>query len=244
MRVVKWVVIRAFRLVCGLLLRVQVIGMERLPRTGPVILAINHVNTIDGLLMRAILPRDIVGWAKAELWGNPLIRLAAQSLNTIPLRRGEMDLQSVRMALSVLANGGLLGIAPEGTRSWHGRLQRAHPGLIHLAQHAPQTWIQPLAIYGQESVKSHILRLRRTPVTVVFGQGFQIRVPAGAAARQSRQQAVDEVMAQIAALLPPQYRGVYSDLEASTEECLRFPTGASSNVKRGAASAAQAQART
>jgi 1-acyl-sn-glycerol-3-phosphate acyltransferase len=180
---------------------------------------------VDGLLLRAILPREIIGWGKVELWHNPFTRIVAQSLHTIPLRRGELDLGSVRLALQALKEGKLLGIAPEGTRSWHGRLQKARPGLILLAQHAPDTLILPTAIYGQERLSQNLRRFRRTEVKVVLGQGFFLETSGSRATQQVRQEMIDEVMAQIASLLPAAYRGVYSSFAAATERHLRFPSG-------------------
>jgi 1-acyl-sn-glycerol-3-phosphate acyltransferase len=230
MTAIRWTVIAVLKILAKTLLKVEVAGLERLPASGPVILAINHINSIDGLLLRAFLPRDIIGWAKAEIWGNPILRILAESLDTIPLRRGELDIHSVRLALQALGEGKLLGIAPEGTRSWHGRLQQGHPGLVFLALRAPDTFILPTVIYGQERFDKNLRRLRRTKVNVVFGQGFYLDAGGCRATRKMRQEMTDEIMMQIAALLPPEYRGVYSDVAAATERYLRFPPGAESNL--------------
>ena len=230
MQAIQWIIVAVLRIMARVLLRVEISGLERLPKTGPVIVALNHINSVDGLLLRAILPREIIGWGKVELWHNPFTRIVAQSLHTIPLRRGELDMGSVRIALQALDEGKLLGIAPEGTRSWHGRLQNARPGLILLALHAPGTLIQPVAIYGQERLSQNLRRLRRTEVRVAFGQGFYVNTNGSKATREVRQEMIDEVMAQIASLLPAAYRGVYSDLATATDRHLRFPTGFTSNL--------------
>lgn len=232
MTAIRWTVIAVLKILARILLKVEVAGLERLPASGPVILAINHINSIDGLLLRALLPRDIIGWAKAEIWGNPILRTLAESLDTIPLRRGELDIHSVRLALQALSKEKLLGIAPEGTRSWHGRLQQGHPGLVFLALRAPDTFILPTVIYGQERFDQNLRRLRRTEVNVVFGQGFYLDAGGCRATREMRQEMTDEIMMQIAALLPAEYRGVYSDVAAATERYLRFPPGAKSNLHR------------
>jgi len=231
MRVIRWAFVTTLRILSKVLLKVQVVGMERLPASGPVILAINHINSVDALLLRALLPREIVAWAKAEIWDNPIFRVIAQSLDSIPLRRGEMDVGAARLAIQRLSEGKMLGIAPEGTRSWHGRLQRGRPGLVFLALHAPHVYILPTVLYGQESLSHNVRRLRRTPVTVFFGQGFYLEPGESRVTQEVRQAIVDEVMAQIASLLPPPYRGVYSDLAAASESHLRFPPGTMSNLR-------------
>ncbi|MBM4429253.1 MAG: 1-acyl-sn-glycerol-3-phosphate acyltransferase [Chloroflexi bacterium] len=230
MRVIRWAIIITLRLLSKVLLKVRVVGMERLPASGPVILAINHINSVDALLLRALLPRDIIAWAKVEIWENPILRVFAQALDSIPLRRGELDLGSARLAIQRLSEGKMLGIAPEGTRSWHGRLQRGRPGLVFLAQHAPQVYVMPVVLYGQEALSHNLRRLRRTPVTVRFGQGFYLDLGEGRVTQELRQGIIDQVMAQIAALLPPAYRGVYSDLAVASESNLRFPPGTTSNL--------------
>jgi 1-acyl-sn-glycerol-3-phosphate acyltransferase len=211
---IKWAFDRVVRSLARLAFDVHVTGLEHVPQRGPVILATNHINSFDAFLIRATMPREIIAWAKAELWENPITRPIVRAIGTIPLRRGELDLYSVRQAVRALQAGNMLGIAPEGTRSWHGRLQRARPGLILLAQQVPQTVILPTAVYGQESFGHNARRVRRTSVQVVLGQGFRIRVQERRIPRDRRQEAIDQVMAQIALLLPRAYRGVYADPSA------------------------------
>jgi 1-acyl-sn-glycerol-3-phosphate acyltransferase len=207
--------------VARILLQVQTTGLERVPASGPVILAVNHINFIDPLLVYTLLPRETIGLAKAELWGNLISRLVAQSWNTIPIRRGEMDLNAARRALQVVHDGGMLGLAPEGTRSHHGRLQQGRPGVVLLALRAPDALILPLAIYGQEQFFRNLRRLRRTKVNVVVGPGFYLSPGDGKITREMRQAMSDEIMMQIAALLPPQYRGIYGSFPTASRY-LRF----------------------
>ena len=214
----SWVV----KLLAKCLLRVEAIGIERIPASGPVILAINHVNFIDAPLLYALVPRHTTGLVKAELWQQPMLGVVARAWGTIPIRRGDLDLDAFRRALQVLRQGNLLGLAPEGTRSHDGCLLNGRPGAVMLALRAPDTCIVPMAIYGHEHYAQHWLRLRRTPVHLRFGQPFRLKVRAGPVTRKARQRMTDEIMWQIAALLPSQYRGVYSDLRAATQDYLDF----------------------
>ena len=231
MEAIRWISVTVVKLLARILLKVEVAGLERIPASGPVILAINHVNFIDAPLLYALLPRKITGLAKVELWDKPVLGLVASSWRAIPIRRGELDLNAVRLALHALREGKVLGIAPEGTRSHHGRLQRGRPGIVLLALRAPDALILPMAIYGHEYFDRNLRQLRRTEVNLVFGQGFHLNPGSGRITHEMRQQMTNEIMMQIAALLPPQYRGVYSDLTAATERYLRFPVGATSNVR-------------
>jgi 1-acyl-sn-glycerol-3-phosphate acyltransferase len=150
----------------------------------------------------------------------------------IPVRRGELDLNAIRLSVKALREGKVLGLAPEGTRSHHGRLQPARSGLVLMALRAPEAPIVPVAIYGQEKYRQNLSRLRRTEVNMVVGERFWLDAGGERVTHKMRQQMTDEIMIQIAALLPPEYRGVYSDLASATEDYLRFETGAESNLQK------------
>ena len=225
MGVVHWISVRFIRLVARVLLRVQVTGLERVPASGPVIMVINHINFIEPLLLYVLLPRHVTGLAKVELWDHLISRLVAQAWGSIPIRRGEMDLDAIRRALQIVQQGGMLGLAPEGTRSHHGCLQRGRPGIVLLALHAPQALILPVAVYGQEQFYDNLRRLRRTRVRVVMGQGFYLHVGEGRVTHEMRQTISDEIMLQIAALLPEQYRGAYGDSPPTAPRYLRLAQG-------------------
>jgi 1-acyl-sn-glycerol-3-phosphate acyltransferase len=89
----------------------------------------------------------------------------------------------------------------------------------------------PLVYHGGELFWSNLSRLRRTDFHIVVGQPFYLNAGEDKVTRRVRQQMTDEVMYQMAALLPPAYRGVYSNLTAATETYLRFPPGAESNLR-------------
>ena len=231
MEAIRWISVGAVRLLARILLKVDMSGLERIPASGPVILATNHVNFIDAPLLYALMPRQITGLAKIEIWDNPVLGLVATSWGVIPIQRGELDLDAIRLALRALHEGKILGIAPEGTRSHHGRLQRGRPGIVLLALHVPDALMLPMALYGHEGFFRNLRQLRRTHINLVFGQGFYLDPGKARITHEMRQEMTDEIMMQIAALLPPQYRGVYSDLTAATERYLHFPPGAISNVR-------------
>jgi 1-acyl-sn-glycerol-3-phosphate acyltransferase len=232
MRVIRWISVTVIRLAARALLRVQVSGLEHMPTSGPAILVVNHINFIEPLLLYVLLPRQVTALAKVELWHNLISRLVAQSWGSIPIRRGEMDLNAIRRALQVIQGGGVLGVAPEGTRSHHGRLQRARPGVVLLALRAAGTLILPVAVYGQEQFYHNLLRLRRTAVQVVIGQGFYLNPGPARVTHEMRQVITDEIMVRIASLLPAQYRGVYGDMPASAARHLRPEQGVTNSRDR------------
>ncbi len=215
-----------------LLCRVDDAQLARVPDQGPLIIVANHVNFLEvPLLYTHLQPRPVTGFAKAETWDNAALGALFDLGGAIPLRRGEADIAALRQALKALEAGQFLAVAPEGTRSGHGRLQPGHPGVVFLALRSGAPLL-PVAYYGGELFWRNLPRLRRTDFHIVVGQPFYLDADGVKVTHQVRQQMVDEIMYQVAALLPPAYRGVYSDLAAATEAYLRFSPGVESNLRR------------
>jgi 1-acyl-sn-glycerol-3-phosphate acyltransferase len=205
-----------------ILCRVDDAQLARVPDQGPLILVSNHVNFLEiPVLYTHLQPRPLTGFAKAETWDNPFLGALGNLWGAIPLRRGEADLAALRRGLSALEAGQIVGVAPEGTRSGDGRLQGGHSGVVVLALRSGAPLL-PMAYYGGEKLKQNLRRLRRTAFHIVVGHPFYLDTRGVRVTREVRQQMVDEIMYQIAALLPPAYRGHYSDLGAATETYLRF----------------------
>ena len=210
------------RFVIRLLLRVETEGMEQMPREGPLILMYNHIHLIDPVVLVAIVPRYAVAISKAEVMGWPIIGTLVHRYPSIPVRRGEMDMSAVRQSVAVLNAGHAFIITPEGTRSRIGKLQRAKSGMVFLAQRCGDSLVMPVAVTGTPDFPQGLKRLRRVPVHYRFGRPFRFHWPEGRLKRGVMQQMSDEAMYELARLLPPEMRGVYSDLEAATTEWLRF----------------------
>ena len=225
------VVTSALKGLTRLLCRVDDAQLARVPERGPLIIVANHINFLEApLIYTHLQPRPVTGFAKAETWNNPVLGALFDLGGAIPLRRGEADMTALRQALKALEAGRILAVTPEGTRSGHGRLQPGRPGVVLLALRSGAPLL-PVVYYGGELFWRNLPRLRRTDFHIVVGQPFYLDAGGVKVIRQVRQQMTDEIMYQIAALLPPAYRGVYSDLAAATETYLRFPPGAESNLR-------------
>lgn len=202
--------------------RVDAAQLARVPQQGPLIIIANHINFLEVPVMYVYMqPRPVTGFAKAENWKNPFTRWLLDMCEAIPLERGEADMSAIHAALAMLEGNHILAIAPEGTRSYHGRLQRGRPGTVMIALHSGAP-ILPLVYYGGEHFEQNLRRLRRTDFHIAVGQPFHIDTGGERVTRQIRQHITDEMMYQLAALLPPEYRGVYADLDAATTTYLRF----------------------
>ena len=231
MKLVNWLVTSTTKGFLRSVCRVDDAQLAKVPAEGPLIYVTNHVSFLEVPLIQTHLePRPTTGFAKAEAWENPILRFLAGLWEPIPLHRGEVDRSAFRQALGALEAGRIMGLAPEGTRSGDGRLQQGKPGVILLALRSGAP-VMPLVHYGGELFWRNLARLRRTKFCFVVGHPFYVDAGGIRVTRKVRQQMTDEIMYQMAALLPPAYRGVYADLDEATETYLRFPDGSQSNLR-------------
>jgi len=212
-----------------LLLRLKVEGLEKVPLQGPVILMINHVNFLDPFVVVASMPRHVTAMSKIENFSIPFWGWVFKMYGAIPVRRGEVDRKALKEALDVLKGDTMLLIAPEGTRSHDRALQKAHNGLAYIG-HRSAAAIVPVAITGSPDFAHNIKRLRRTPVHVKLGTPFYLRTKTRRLDRQAMEAMTAEAMYQLAALLPPDYRGMYADLDQATEHYIQFLDSSGSNL--------------
>lgn len=214
--------------------RVDDVELAKVPLKGPVILATNHINAIEiPAMLSHLYPRQATGLAKVESWKNPLFKLLYTIYRAVPVRRGALDMNAIRQCLERLTEGYILAVAPEGTRSFDGQLQQGHSGVALLAVRSGAP-VQPVVYFGHEVLWKNLRRLKRTPFIIRVGNPFRIDLHGERMNKNNGQDVTDEIMYQIAALLPPSYRGVYADLSKATERYLKFEPGAGSSLSRAA----------
>jgi len=214
---------RTLRVVVRMLFKLEVEGVERIPRTGPVLLIGNHVNFVDAALGYIFSRRYVKGMTAIETRGRLLFNFFAWAVDAIYVERGTPDRRALQACVDALRAGWVLYLAPEGTRSHDGRLTKGYAGmvlvLLHAGTHIP---VLPIAYIGLEHFWTSIRRLRRTPARMVVGEPFYISPPQGRAGREVREQIAAEMMSQIAAMLPPENRGLYADQATQEPQYLRF----------------------
>lgn len=150
-----------------LFMDLEVHGLENLPASGPVVLAVNHLTSYDVVVSNLAVPqRPIFYMGKAELFRNPIFGWLFRNMLGFPVQRGRRDLWALGFALELLHDGQIVGIYPEGHRSDDGNLQRAKSGAARLAI-AANCPIVPMALNGTP----HLLRslTRRARVTASLG---------------------------------------------------------------------------
>ena len=226
------VVNSGLKILTRMFVRVDEQELVQVPQEGPLILVANHINFLEVPLMYSHLyPRPLTGWAKRETWKNPLFAVLFNMYNAIPIRRGENDLSALNGAMDALKNRMILAISPEGTRSNIGQLAQGKPGVVLLAQRSGAP-ILPIAYYGGELFWKKLFHLRWTHFHIRVGHPFKIETNGQSLSRDIRQEITDEIMYQVAALLPPDYRGFYSNIGKAQETYLCFEAGVSSNLLR------------
>jgi 1-acyl-sn-glycerol-3-phosphate acyltransferase len=193
-----------------ILCRIDKDDFHKVPRRGPLILVTNHTGSLEvPLLFVHLQPRRMIGLAKIETWDNKFMGWLFDLWEAIPVRRGEADLDAIRKCLAVLEGGDILAIAPEGTRSNHGRLLCAQPGVALVALRAGVP-ILPIAHWGGENFGENLRKFKRTDFHVRVGRPFRLDAHGGKVTGDLRQAMADEIMGQIAALLPEEYHGEYA----------------------------------
>jgi 1-acyl-sn-glycerol-3-phosphate acyltransferase len=200
-------------LIVHLVAKLKVVGRENVPATGSCIVASNHLGRLDAVLPYEISQRrDLIMLVAEKYRENAFFRWMVKQLNGIYIERFNADFTALRATLRRLKQGEMLVLAPEGTRSQTEALIEARLGTGYLAAkaHVP---IIPVAVYGSEDrlVKSRLRRLQRAQITVRAGKPFTLPPIHGRERDETLQQYTDEIMCQIAALLPDQYRGVYAN---------------------------------
>ena len=200
------------RFILNIIADVEVVGMEKLPK-GNVLIAANHLGRLDTAVLLYVLDREDIIMAVAEKYkDHPLFGAIGRTANAIWLNRFEADFSALREILARMQKGGLMVIAPEGTRSKTASMQEGKMGVAFLASKSGYP-VLPVALTGTEDggVISNLKRFRRSKIKAVAGELFTIEIPKGKGREQAMREATDEIMCRIAAELPEKYRGFYAD---------------------------------
>lgn len=194
-------------------------GADRVPATGPVVLAANHASFIDPPLIGAAARRTINFLARDTLFSNPLVGAVLRSWEVVPVDRDGAGAAGLKAILDRLLRGSAILLFPEGTRTRDGRLQPARSG-IGLTVIKSTCPVVPLRLFGTHEAFGRQHRWPRPRrVIVKFGQPMDfaaLRAEAGscgkARVKQIYQEVADQLMAAIAKIEP-------------CEDLTKFPPG-------------------
>jgi 1-acyl-sn-glycerol-3-phosphate acyltransferase len=205
-----WIVRVILYILFHTLLRIEIIGQENLNVDGACLVITNHLSVLDLPLLLTLFPRR--GWGLAAdkyrrhpIWG-PILHL----IGVIFVHQGKGDRRALQAALSVLQEGGVVGLNPEGTRSKTGQLQPARTGVAYLAVYTGATII-PVAITGTERAVRALVQMHRQQVRIVIGLPFKLPSSNDPVTGPQLTAYTEFIMCKLAALLPESYRGYYRD---------------------------------
>jgi 1-acyl-sn-glycerol-3-phosphate acyltransferase len=189
-----------------LLFRLRFEGLDRIPESGPAILAPNHVSVLDPIavaLATSAQGRPVRFLAAAEFFAHPIWGWGLRRTKHIPVRRGTRDLGALRQLQEVLGRGGLAGIFPEGRVGLGEAPLRGRSGLVRAAL-AAQVPILPVGVWGTQARwplgGPRLSRPLRVPVVVVMGHAIQVPLDAAGSPGVLRE-ATNEVMRSVEAQL-------------------------------------------
>lgn len=208
------------KLLLKILCKVEGAKLESVPRQGPLILVINHINFLEvPLIYTLLLPRKVCGILKKETWDSWFLRILAKEWGAIPINRETPGISTFKEAGKALKEKKILCIAPEGTRSGTGVLAKGHQGVVFLALQN-RVPILIVAHYGVENFWYNIKRLKRTRVTFIVGKPFMLASEMKIT-KNVYQEITDQIMARMAFMLPERYRGAYADMKIISDKYIR-----------------------
>jgi 1-acyl-sn-glycerol-3-phosphate acyltransferase len=191
-----------------ILLRCKISGKENIPKYGACIVVSNHVNLLDSPILGVSLGRKVYFMAKEELFDSRFMGWLFRQFGAFPVAKGKLDRRAGRTALELLTNGQALIILPEGKRSEDGRLGYAYPGAALLAIRSNVSII-PVGISGTGQLVGKWWFLNRPRIHLNIGKPFMLVEFNGKLNKGIVSQLTYNIMAHIAALLPPESRGRY-----------------------------------
>jgi len=176
-------------------------SIENLPLKGAVIIACNHLSFFDGFVLQYALPRPLYFMGKVENFYNPILRFFMYQIGAFPVQRGVFDRNAILQAQRVLETGNVLGMFPEGTRTYNSGLVLAKTGAAHLAMKT-KCPIVPIALSGSQDILKKYLKRASVIVKVCppILPGEQINAS----------ELTTMIMKTIASNLPKRLQGAYS----------------------------------
>jgi 1-acyl-sn-glycerol-3-phosphate acyltransferase len=202
-----WVIRWILNLLILVLVRnhLHVEGRENVPREGGLLVISNHIASADPPILGAKFPRPVHFMAKIEWFKNPVAAFLARQFLCFPVVRHTADRSALRYTLQLLEVGQAVCIYPEGTRAEDARIHPVEAGVGFVARRSGVP-IQPVAMWGTENVLpakgTHWPRAADCHMRI--GEPFHLP-----RADMTNQEAADYMMARVAAMLPPAYRGAF-----------------------------------
>ncbi len=203
------------RVLVRLLTRFELSGVDNLPTAGAYIMAGNHVAAMESILMVCFAPKMIEILGSGDIPLDPKLARFANLYGFIPINRGEIDQKGLNAALTVLRDGGVLGVFPEGG-IWENTLKKPKPGIcwLSLKSSAP---IIPIGFIGMRSALGNALKFKFPTIKMVIGKPVSTNdfYTEALPMKDSLLRGAKFVMDRIADLLPEDEKSGNTSMDAS-----------------------------
>lgn len=186
--IIKWIVRGAIYLWCKIYYRAEIIGLENIPKEGPVIFCGNHRTYLDPPLMVCTAKRDMRFLAKEELTQNPFFNFLGWAFDAILVKRDEKDVKAIKESLKTLKNERCIALFPEGTRNGLEKGERVKDGVAFFAVRSGAK-VVPCGIKGGNKEKRK--------VTITYGKPLDYSQYKGSKDKEVLDKITQEIMEDI-----------------------------------------------
>ncbi len=183
--VIKWIVRGAIYIWLKIYYRAEIIGLENVPKEGPLIFCGNHRSYLDPPLLVATAKRDMKFLAKEELYKNKFLAFLGWAFEAIPVKRDEKDISAIKTSLKDLKEGKCIALFPEGTRNGLEKGEKVKDGVAFFALRSGAK-IVPCGIKG--GTKEH------RKVTITYGKPLDYSKYKGSKDKEILDKITNEVM--------------------------------------------------
>ena len=186
--VIKWIVRGAIYIWCKIYYRVEIIGLENIPKEGPLIFCGNHRSYLDPPLLVATAKRDMKFLAKEELYKNKFLAFLGWVFEAIPVKRDEKDISAIKTSLKDLKEGKCIALFPEGTRNGLEKGEKVKDGVAFFAVRSGAK-VLPCGIKGGTK--------ENRKVTITYGKPLDYSKYKGSKDKEILEKITNEVMENI-----------------------------------------------
>lgn len=186
--IIKSIVRGAIYIWCKVYYRAEIIGLENIPKEGPLIFCGNHRTYLDPPLMVATAKRDMKFLAKEELYNNKLLAFLGWVFEAIPVKRDEKDVSAIKTSLKFLKSGQCIALFPEGTRNGLEKGEKVKDGVAFFAVRSGAK-VVPCGIKGGTK--------ENRKVTITYGMPLDYSEYKGTKDKEKLEEITEEIMDKI-----------------------------------------------